>query len=31
MAVHYALNLEPVAQDLSVRTLERYIVRCKGR
>jgi len=27
MAVHYALNLEPVAQDLSVRTLERYIVR----
>ena len=27
MAVHYALNLEPVAHDLSVRTLERYIVR----
>ena len=27
MAVHYALNLEPVAQDLSVRTLDRYIVR----
>ncbi|MBU0482867.1 MAG: transposase [Proteobacteria bacterium] len=27
MAVHYALNLEPVAQDLSVRTLERYMVR----
>lgn len=25
MEVHYALNLEPVAQDLSVRTLERYI------
>jgi len=27
MAVHYALNLEPVAQDLSVPTLDRYIVR----
>ena len=27
MAVHYALNLEPVAQDLSVRTLERYMLR----
>jgi hypothetical protein len=27
MAVHYALNLEPVAQDLSVRTLERYILK----
>ena len=27
MAVHYALNLEPVAHDLSVRTLDRYIVR----
>jgi len=27
MAVHYALNLEPVAHDLSIRTLERYIVR----
>jgi hypothetical protein len=27
MAVHYALNLEPVAHDLSVRTLERYMVR----
>ena len=25
MDVHYALNLEPVAQDLSPRTLERYI------
>jgi hypothetical protein len=25
MEVHYALNLEPVAHDLSVRTLERYI------
>jgi hypothetical protein len=24
--VQYALNLEPVAQDLSVRTLERYLV-----
>ena len=23
--VHYALNLEPVAHDLSMRTLERYI------
>jgi len=27
MAVHYALNLEPVAHDLSIRTLERYMVR----
>ena len=27
MDVHYALNLEPVAQDLSLRTLERYILR----
>lgn len=27
MAVHYALNLEPVAQDLSVRSLERYILK----
>ena len=26
MNVHYALNLEPVAQELSIRTLERYIV-----
>ena len=25
MEIHYALNLEPVAHDLSVRTLERYI------
>lgn len=25
MQVHYALNLEPVAQDLSKRTLERYL------
>ena len=25
MDVHYALNLEPVAQDMSMRTLERYI------
>ena len=25
MNVHYALNLEPVAQELSIRTLERYI------
>lgn len=25
MEVHYALNLEPVAHDLSVRTLERYL------
>lgn len=25
MSIHYALNLEPVAQDLSRRTLERYI------
>lgn len=24
MDIHYALNLEPVAHDLSVRTLERY-------
>ena len=27
MAVHYALNFEPVAQDLSVRSLERYILK----
>ena len=27
MEVHYALNLEPVAQKLSVRSLERYIKR----
>ena len=27
MAVHYTLNLEPVAQDLSVRSLERYILK----
>ena len=27
MAVHYALNLEPVAQNLSVRSLERYILK----
>jgi hypothetical protein len=27
--VHYALNLEPVAQDLSIRTLERTIARCE--
>jgi hypothetical protein len=27
MAVHFALNLEPVAQDLSVRSLERYILK----
>jgi len=27
MDVHYALNLEPVAQDISIRTLERYIAR----
>ena len=27
MAVHYALNLEPIAQDLSVRSLERYILK----
>ncbi len=27
MAVHYALNLEPVAHDLSVRSLERYILK----
>jgi len=25
MAIHYALNLEPVAHDISMRTLERYI------
>ena len=25
MDVHYALNLEPVVQDMSMRTLERYI------
>ena len=25
MDVHYALNLEPVAQNISIRTLERYI------
>ena len=25
MAIHYALNLEPVAHDLGMRTLERYI------
>jgi hypothetical protein len=25
MDVHYALNLEPVTHDLSVRTLERYV------
>jgi hypothetical protein len=25
--VHYALNLEPLAHDLSVRTLERYLQR----
>lgn len=25
MNTHYALNLEPVAQDISIRTLERYI------
>ncbi|MBN1818370.1 MAG: hypothetical protein JW828_13500, partial [Sedimentisphaerales bacterium] len=25
--VHYALNLEPVAQDISIRTLERTIAR----
>jgi len=25
MAIHYALNLEPVAQDIGMRTLERYI------
>jgi hypothetical protein len=29
MDVHYALNLEPVAQDLSIRTLERNIARFK--
>ena len=27
MAVHYALNIEPVAQNLSVRSLERYILK----
>jgi len=27
MDVHYALNLEPVAQDISIRTLERYLAR----
>ncbi len=27
MAVHFALNLEPVAQNLSVRSLERYILK----
>jgi len=27
MDVHYALNLEPVAQDISLRTLERNIAR----
>jgi len=26
MDVHYALNLEPVTHDISIRTLERYIV-----
>ena len=25
MDIHYALNLEPVAHDISMRTLERYI------
>jgi len=25
MAIHYALNLEPVAQDIGMRTLERYV------
>ena len=25
MNVHYALNLEPVAHDISIRTLERYL------
>jgi hypothetical protein len=29
MDVHYALNLEPVAQDMSLRTLERNIARFK--
>jgi hypothetical protein len=29
MDVHYALNLEPVAQDMSIRTLERNIARFK--
>jgi len=27
MALHYALNLEPVAHDLGERTLDRYIAR----
>lgn len=27
MDVHYALNLEPIAQELSIRTLERNIAR----
>jgi hypothetical protein len=26
MDVHYALNMEPVTHDISIRTLERYIV-----
>ena len=26
MNVHYALNMEPVTHDISIRTLERYIV-----
>lgn len=26
MDVHYALNMEPVAHDIAIRTLERYIV-----
>ena len=30
MDVHYALNLEPVAQELSMRTLERNIARFKN-
>jgi hypothetical protein len=25
MDIHYALNLEPVAHDISKRTVERYI------
>src|SRR4030042_1312337 len=29
MDIQYALNLEPVAHDLSVRTLERYIGLCE--
>jgi len=29
MDVHYALNLEPVAQEMSLRTLERNIARFK--